>query len=201
MMKTIGRKIFSILTLFLVLILVSNLFSIKSLSDVNKSNRAVSDKYLVKVTELGEIAKDYQAVQKYLNSHLVTFMEQEKASIEEQITASSESFKANVLEYSKLTDESDLEKFTLLFNNITKYFEIFDMVVERSKSGDNYGSFQMMNTELGPISVEIEELIDELIDINYAAVNDAKNTQNATVRSSYVVIIVSIVVLVALMAV
>ncbi len=199
MMKTIGRKILAILTVFLVFILISNLLSIRSLNKVSESNKNVSDKYLLKITELGEIARDYQALQKYMNSHLVTFMPQEKEAIEVQINTTTESLKANALEYSTTTDETDLEKFTLLFEDIKQYFELSKNVIERSNTGDSYGSFQMMNTEMGPISLEIEGLIDELIKLNHNAVDAAKTVQNDTVKSSYVVIIASVVVLLVLM--
>ena len=199
MMKSIGSKIFAILAVFLVFILVSNVFSVKSLNDVSKSNEAVSENYLVKVTELGEIARDYQALQKYMNSHLVTFMPQEKEAIEVQINDTTESLKTNALEYSSYIDDTDREKFSLMFNDIKTYFELSKNVIERSTSGDSYGAFQMMNTELGPIAVEIESLIAELIDINYAAVDEAKAVQNSTVQNAFVVIGVSIAALLGLM--
>ena len=199
MMKTIGSKIFSILAVFLVFILVSNLFNIQSLNKVSESNKAVSDKYLVKVTELGEIARDYQAVQKYLNSHLVTYMEQEKTAIEVQINDSRVSLIDNVNQYGSYVDAEDLEIFQKLVADLTSYFDIFDLVVERSRTGDNYGAFHMTNTELGALSVEIEDLIEQLIATNYAAVDKAKVVQTATVNSSYTVIAVSIIALLALM--
>ncbi|MBQ8799315.1 MAG: methyl-accepting chemotaxis protein [Lachnospiraceae bacterium] len=201
MMKTIGSKIFTILAIFLVFILVSNLFSIQSLNKVSQSNKDVSEKYLVKVTELGEIARDYQALQKFMNSHLITFMPQEKSAFEEQISATGESLKANTQEYSTYIDDTDRDKFTLMFNDIKAYFEISPKIIELSNSGDSYGAFQVMNTEIGPIATEIEGLIEELIDINYAVVDEAKAIQNDTVKSSYVVIAVSIVALLVLMAI
>jgi len=200
-MKSIGSRIFLILAVFLMFILLSNYLSIKSLNEVSQSNKAVSEKYLVKVTELGEIASDYQAVQKYMNAHLITFMPQEKEAFEAQIAETSTNLKNNALEYSSYTDESDLEKFTLMFNNIKKYLEISPKIIELSNSGDSYGAFQVMNTEIGPISAEIESLIDELIALSYDAVNEAKEVQNATVRSSYVVIVVSVGALLALMVI
>ncbi|MBQ8547867.1 MAG: methyl-accepting chemotaxis protein [Lachnospiraceae bacterium] len=200
MMKTIGSKILAILTVFLVFILASNLLSISSLNKVSESNKKVSEKYLVKVTELGEIARDYQAVQKYMNSHLITFMPQEKEAFEAQIAATSESLKANTLEYSTHIDDTDRDKFQLMFDNIQKYFGISPKIIELSNMGDSYGAFQVMNTEIGPISSEIEVLIDELIALNHEAVNEAKAVQNETVKSSYVVIIASVVALLVLMA-
>jgi len=200
MMKTIGSKILAILTVFLVFILASNLLSISSLNKVSESNKKVSEKYLVKVTELGEIARDYQAVQKYMNSHLITFMPQEKEAFEAQIAATSESLKANTLEYSTHIDDTDRDKFQLMFDNIQKYFGISPKIIELSNMGDSYGAFQVMNTEIGPISTEIEVLIDELIALNHEAVNEAKAVQNETVKSSYVVIIASVVALLVLMA-
>jgi len=199
MMKTIGSKILAILTVFLIFILASNLLSIRSLNEVSESNKEVSEKYLVKVTELGEIARDYQAVQKFMNSHLITFMPQEKAAFEENIAATSESLKANTMEYSTYIDDTDTEKFTLMYDNIKKYFEISPKIIELSNMGDSYGAFQMMNTEIGPISTEIEVLIDELIKMNHEAVGEAKTVQNDTVKSSYVVIIASIAALLVLM--
>lgn len=200
MMKTIGSKILAILTVFLVFILASNLLSISSLNKVSESNKKVSEKYLVKVTELGEIARDYQAVQKYMNSHLITFMPQEKEAFEAQIAATSESLKTNTLEYSTHIDDTDRDKFQLMFDNIQKYFGISPKIIELSNMGDSYGAFQVMNTEIGPISSEIEVLIDELITLNHEAVNEAKAVQNETVKSSYVVIIASVVALLVLMA-
>ena len=199
MMKSIGSKILAILTVFLIFILFSNLLSISSLDKVSKSNKDVSEKYLIKVTELGEIARDYQAVQKFMNSHLITFMPQEKEAFEAQIAATNESLKANTLEYSTYIDETDTEKFTLMFNDIETYFSVSPKIIELSNSGDSYGAFQVMNTEIGPIAAEIEVLIQELIDINYAAVEDAKEVQNATVQSSYIVVVVSMVALIVLM--
>ena len=199
MMKTIGSKIFTILAVFLVFILISNLFSIQSLNKVSESNKDVSEKYLVKVTELGEIARDYQALQKFMNSHLITFMPQEKAAFEEQIASTSDSLKTNTQEYSTYIDDTDRDKFTLMFNDIKSYFEISPKIIELSNSGDSYGAFQVMNTEIGPIAAEIEGLIEELIDINYVAVDEAKAVQNDTVKSSYVVIAVSIIALLVLM--
>jgi len=199
MMRTIGSKIFAILAVFLVFILVSNLFNIQSLNEVSKSNQKVSDKYLVKVIELGEIARDYQAVQKHLNAHLVTFMEQEKDSIEVQIADSRKSLVDNLNEYAKYVDATDNGILTELSKKLDTYFGTFELVIMRSRSGDNYGSFQMMNTELGPVATEIEALITELVNINHVAVNEAKAVQAATVNSSYVVIAVSIVALVILM--
>ncbi len=199
MMKTIGSKILAILTVFLVFILISNVLSIRSSNKVSESNKKVSDKYLVKVTELGEIARDFQAVQKFINSHLITFMPQEKEAFDAEITTTSESLKANTLEYSTYIDDNDREKFQLLFDKIEDYFELSPKVLEVSNMGDNYGAFQVMNTELIPISAEIEGLIDELIKLNHKAVDDAKTIQNETVKSSYVVIVASIVALIVLM--
>jgi len=199
MMKTIGSKILAILTVFLVFILASNLLSIRSLNEVSESNKEVSEKYLVKVTELGEIARDYQAVQKLMNAHLITFMPQEKEAFEVEIATTSESLKTNTLEYSSYIDDTDSEKFQLMFDNINKYFEISPKIIELSNMGDSYGAFQMMNTEIGPISAEIEVLIEELIEMNHDAVDKAKDVQNDTVKSSYVVIIASVVALLVLM--
>ena len=179
--------------------MISNLFSIQSLNKVSESNKDVSEKYLVKVTELGEIARDYQALQKFMTSHLITFMPQEKAAFEEQIASTSDSLKTNTQEYSTYIDDTDRDKFTLMFNDIKSYFEISPKIIELSNSGDSYGAFQVMNTEIGPIAAEIEGLIEELIDINYVAVDEAKAVQNDTVKSSYVVIAVSIIALLVLM--
>jgi len=199
MMKTIGSKILAILTVFLVFILASNLLSIRSLNEVSESNKEVSEKYLVKVTELGEIASDYQAIQKFMNAHLITFMPQEKEAFEVDIAATSESLKGNIQEYGSHIDDTDSEKFQLIYDNVLKYFEISPKIIELSNMGDSYGAFQMMNTEIGPISAEIEVLIDELIQMNHNAVNEAKTVQNDTVKSSYVVIIASVAALLVLM--
>ncbi len=197
-MKSIGSKILSILAVFLVFILLSNLFNIQSLNKVSESNHEVSEKYLIKVTELGEIARDYQAVQKHLNSHLITYMEQEKTAIEVQINDSKNSLVENVNQYGAYVDDDDREIFNKLMEDLKSYFQTFEMVVERSRTGDNYGAFHMTNTELGALTTEIEGLIGELIDTNYAAVNKAKEAQATTVNSSYVVIAVSIVALIVL---
>jgi len=199
MMKSIGSKIFTVLAVFLVFILVSNVFNIQSLNKVSESNQTVSDKYLVKVTELGEMARDYQALQKHINSHLVTFMPQEKEAIEVQINDSIASLKTNSNEYSSYLDDTDREIFTAVFNNLSKYFETSKQILEISRSGDNYGAFQVLNTVLGPVAAEIETAIQDLIDLNRSAVDSAKQVQSDTVNSSYVVIAVSIAALLVLM--
>ena len=192
-MKTIGSKILAILAVFLVFVLLANAFNIRSLNKVSESNHEVSEKYLVKVTELGEIARDYQAVQKYLYSHLVTYMDAEKAAIEVQIADSRTSLVDNVNQYGSYVDRSDVEMFEKLVADLTTYFETFEQIIERSRIGDNYGAFNMTTAELGTLSEEIELTIEELIRTNYAAVEDAKEVQSSTVNGSYVVIGGSIV--------
>lgn len=194
-MKTIGSKILAILVVFLMFILASNLFNIRALNKVSKSNETVSDKSLVKVTELGEMSRDYQAVQKYLYSHLCSFVEAEKNSIEVQINASRASLTENVNQYGAYVEENDYDIFEKLVADLTSYFKTFEEIIERSRTGDNYGAFNMTTAELSVLSAEIEQLIEQLIDINYAAVEDAKSVQSATLKDSYVIVGVSIGVL------
>lgn len=199
-MKTIGSKILAILAVFLVFVLLANAFNIRSLNKVSESNHEVSEKYLVKVTELGEIARDYQAVQKYLYSHLVTYMDAEKAAIEVQIADSRTSLIDNVNQYGSYVNRSDVEMFEKLVADLTTYFETFEQIIERSRIGDNYGAFNMTTAELGTLSEEIELTIEELIRTNYVAVEEAKDVQSSTVNGSYVVIGASIVVMLILAA-
>lgn len=197
-MKTIGSKILAILVVFLLFILLSNVFNIQSLNKVSESNETVSDKYLVKVTELGEMARDYQSVQKYLYSHLCSFVDTEKAAIEVQINDSRASLTENVNQYGAYVGDDDFEIFEKLVADLTSYFVTFEEIIERSRTGDNYGAFNMTSAELSVLSAEIEHLIEELIDTNYAAVAAAKEAQTATVRESFIVIGASIGVLILL---
>ncbi len=199
-MKTIGSKILAILVAFLLFILVSNVFHIQSLNKVSESNEEVSDKYLVKVTELGEIARDYQSVQKYLYSHLCSFLEAEKAAIEVQINDSRASLTQNINEYSAFVEDADYELYEKMFADLTAYFVTFEEIIERSRTGDNYGAFNMTNAELSVLSAEIETTISDLIAVNSAAVEAAKTAQSDTVRESYIIIGASIGVLVLLAA-
>ena len=199
-MKTIGSKILAILVAFLLFILVSNVFHIQSLNKVSESNEEVSDKYLVKVTELGEIARDYQSVQKYLYSHLCSFLEAEKAAIEVQINDSRASLTHNINEYSAFVEDADYELYEKMFADLTAYFVTFEEIIERSRTGDNYGAFNMTNAELSVLSAEIETTISDLIAVNSAAVEAAKTAQSDTVRESYIIIGASIGVLVLLAA-
>ena len=187
-MKTIGSKILTMLVVFLLFILLSNVFHIQSLNKVSEKNEEVSDKYLIKVTELGEIARDYQSVQKYLYSHLCSFVDTEKAAIEVQIGDSRASLINNINEYSNYVGDDDYELYEKMFADLNTYFVTFDQIIERSRTGDNYGAFNMTNAELSVLSADIDTTISRLIDTNYAAVEEAKTEQSATVKESYVVI-------------
>lgn len=199
-MKTIGSKILAILVAFLLFILVSNVFHIQSLNKVSESNKEVSDKYLVKVTELGEIARDYQSVQKYLYSHLCSFVDSEKSAIEVQINDSRASLTQNINEYSVFVEDADYDLYEKMFADLTAYFVTFEEIIERSRTGDNYGAFNMTSAELSVLSAEIETTISDLIAVNSAAVEAAKTAQSDTVRESFIVIGASIGVLVLLAA-
>ncbi|MBQ7924664.1 MAG: methyl-accepting chemotaxis protein [Lachnospiraceae bacterium] len=191
-MKTIGSKILAILAVFLLFILLSNALNISSLNKVNKSNQVVSDTYLVKVTELGEIARDYQAVQKYLYSHLCSFVDTEKAAVESQIDAGYKSLKANVNEYGAYVEDADYDIFQTLVADMTSYFEIYAGIIQMSKDGDNYTAYNRTSADLSVLSEEIEKSIQDLIDLNSAAVAEAKANQQATMSASYVVVGASI---------
>ncbi|MBQ9766561.1 MAG: methyl-accepting chemotaxis protein [Lachnospiraceae bacterium] len=199
-MKTIGSKILAILAAFVIFVLISNVISIRSLNQISQSNEKVSDVYLVKVTELGEMSRDYQTYQKYLYSHLCAFVESEKAAVETQIAESQASLKANVDEYSVFVEEgeADYDIFNKLVADLISYFEIYDGIIELSRSGDNYTAYNRTSADLSILSEEVEKGIEQLIDINYAAVEDAKADQQSTVSGSYVVIGVSIAALVVL---
>ncbi len=201
-MKTIGSKILAILAAFVIFILLSNAFNIVSLNKVNESNKNVSDVYLVKVTELGEMARDYQAVQKYLYSHLCSFIDTEKAAVEVQIDASKSSLTNNVNEYGKYvkTTEDDYEVFEKLIADLNSYFEVYEGIIEMSRTGDNYTAYNRTSADLSVLSEEIDADIQALIATNYAAVDAAKATQQKTMSDSYVVVGVTIVVLVILTA-
>lgn len=197
-MKTIGSKILAILTAFVLFILLANAINIRALAKINQSNKKVSDTYLVKVTELGEIARDYQAVQKFLYSHLCSFVESEKAAVETQINVSRNSLTKSVNEYGKQTDDDDREIFNQLVADLTSYFEVFEGIVELSSSGDNYTAYNRTSGELSVLSEEVELGIEKLIDINYAAVEEAKAEQSSTMVESFVVVGASIGVLLLL---
>lgn len=197
-MKTIGSKILAILTAFVLFILLANTINIRALAKINQSNKKVSDTYLVKVTELGEIARDYQAVQKFLYSHLCSFVESEKAAVEAQINVSRNSLTKSVNEYGKQTDDDDREIFNQLVADLTSYFEVFEGIVELSSSGDNYTAYNRTSGELSVLSEEVELGIEKLIDINYAAVEEAKAEQTSTMVESFVVVGASIGVLLLL---
>lgn len=197
-MKTIGSKILAILVAFGLFILLSNAFNIMSLDKVSESNKTVSDIYLVKVTELGEMSRDYQAVQKYLYSHLCSFVDSEKAAAEKQIEASYSSLKQNTNDYGQYVDDSDFDIFEELVKDMTEYFEIFDGIIEMSRAGDNYTAYNRTSADLAVLSEEIEKGIQQLIDMNNAAVVEAKENQQATMASSYVVVGGSIVILLVL---
>lgn len=201
-MKTIGSKIVTILATFVIFVLISNVFSIWSLNQVSESNKTVSDVYLVKVTELGEMSRDYQTVQKYLYSHLCSFVDTEKAAVETQIEASRASLTANVNEYGSYvrSDESDYEVFEKLVADLTSYFEVYEGIIELSRSGDNYTAYNRTSADLSVLSEEVEQGIETLIDINSAAVEDAKAKQQDTMNGSYIVVGVSITLLIALTA-
>ncbi len=201
-MKTIGSKILAILAAFVIFILLSNAFNIVSLNKVNESNKNVSDVYLVKVTELGEMARDYQAVQKYLYSHLCSFIDTEKAAVEVQIDASKSSLTNNVNEYGKYvkTTEDDYEVFEKLIADLNSYFEVYEGIIEMSRTGDNYTAYNRTSADLSVLAEEIDADIQALIATNYAAVDAAKVIQQKTMSDSYVVVGVTIVVLVVLTA-
>ncbi len=197
-MKRIGTKILAILIGFVLFILLSNAFNLISLSKVNESNKKVSDVYLVKVTEIGEISRDYQAVQKYLYSHLCSFVETEKAAVEVQINESRASLTTNVNQYGEYVEKNgdDLELFNTLVSTLGQYFEVYDSIVELSRTGDNYTAYNRTSADLSILSEEIEKELEELVALNYAAVTGAKETQQATVNESFVVISVSIIILI-----
>lgn len=199
-MKTIGSKILAILAAFVIFILLSNAFNIMSLNKINESNKTVSDIYLVKVTELGETARDYQAVQKYLYSHLCSFVDTEKAAVEVQIQASRASLTDNVNEYGKYvkTTESDYEVFEKLIADINSYFEVYDGIIELSRTGDNYTAYNRTSADLSVLSEEIDADIEALIATNYEAVDAAKATQQKTMSDSFVVVGATIAVLILL---
>lgn len=197
-MKTIGGKILAILTVFVLFILLSNAFNIQALDKVNESNKMVSDTYLVKVTELGEMSRDYQTVQKYLYSHLCSFVDTEKAAVETQIDAAYESLTNNVNEYGAYVSDDDREIFNELVTELTSYFEIFNGIIDLSRTGDNYTAYNRTSADLSLLSEEVELGIEKLIDLNYAAVEEAKENQQATMTESYVVVGVAIVILLLL---
>ncbi len=199
-MKTIGSKILAILAAFVIFVLISNVVSIRSLNQISESNEKVSDVYLVKVTELGEISRDYQAVQKYLYSHLCSFVDTEKAAVETQIDASRSNLTVNVNEYGGLADDTDREIFNQLVADLTSYFEVYQSIIDLSRTGDNYTAYNRTSAELSLLSEEVEQGIERLIDINYADVEKAKTAQLDTVNTSYVIVGASIVVLLVLTA-
>ena len=162
-----------------VMILLANLFSIKSLGNVNKGASVIADTYMEAISDLGDIQGDIKDLHNLSLSHIVATDAESMIGLVDSVRAK-EAVIAEELDsyqiYLTSDDEAAYQDLTGNFGNIQN--TIANMMA-LSADNQNEAAFALANTELKNGTDAMYADINTLIDHAKAASADARKSLQA----------------------
>lgn len=201
MFKSIRVKLISIISLLSILALSVSATSTRSAKQVYDDSKEISQKYLINIMCIDELQKDIQSLQKILYLHCITTDHEKLEELEGQVSSVYETITKTHTDFTALIkDEETKKSFTEYFSIYETAATTFQSAFETSYEGNKNKALEIANTDLIPLTTQMENILAKMQSYNILAVSEAtkdvKLSYQRSVNTSIITVaIVSILVL------
>lgn len=204
LMRNVSVKIKILLPVVIlgVLLLASSAISMLSLNNVMVKSTDISDNYAMSIEQLGQISSDFESLNRVVYAHCIVSTQ----AMRDNLEAEAEALKKSIEETSaviaeRLGDSEEGAAFAQFSTIYKKYLDSHEMAIIYSAGNQSAMALSLANGVLSTLSVQVSELIDELIVSNTEAMETAIEAQQSTYDSAkkltIIVIVVSVVLIIA----
>ncbi|MGN0329576.1 MAG: methyl-accepting chemotaxis protein [Lachnospira sp.] len=161
----------AMLTVQLIVIVLVGLACISSVMD---SSKEVSDNYAVSVSQLGDIATDFEELEKLAYAHCVADNASTMRDIETQIDAAYAEIDSLCAEFEKTLDAGEeAEAFAKFKTDYSDFCKILTSVIQKSAMNQDEEAVELINTKLASEGNSVFASIKEMLNANKEGMSEA----------------------------
>ncbi len=183
MRKSLRVTILIPVIILCVVAFVSNLQGILSVSEVNTTATEISDKYMVRISELSEIQNDTQVLHKLALSHIIATDLESLVEIVDSVRAQETELEQMFSDYRKYVDESDAQGYEAMLESYEGIKHEIASLMAVSALGDKETAYAIANGSLANHVEAMEGYINTMV-TNANTEAEAARTSLGTVYAS-----------------
>lgn len=181
------------------LVIILGVTSLQSANQIMAAGEEISDKYVVSIEQLDEVATSYQSLRRVAFAHIVESDAGREKTLEEEADSLKEEIEKACGEYEKTLGDSEKESFEKFKTDYASYLQIYDEILKCSSSNQKDRASELANTDLREAGVALTAEMDEIVSDNKDKMTKAADRQqgiyNQVTRMCIILIVLSILVL------
>ncbi len=169
-----------------IILIASCATSMISANNMMNKSTDISDNYAASIEQLGQISSDFESLNRVVYAHCIVStqdardnLEKEAENLEKSINATYELLAER---YTEGTEAELLAEFTKIFE---KYLDSHGMAIIYSAGNQSSMAVGLANGVLSTLSVQVADIIDQLIAVNTEAMTKAIEAQQITYNTAY----------------
>jgi methyl-accepting chemotaxis protein len=191
----IKEKILFPIIILTLLLLISGVVSAVSLRRMLNAGTEISDNYAKSISEMGEIAEDFQSLHRVVYAHCLGKDSETKEKLSQEASALRESIQtANISYEETLEDRGEDESFQAFQTVYQEYLTNFEQAIRLSNASRTDEAVELANGTLTELGNEIIQEVETMIQENQEGMDEAIRQQKIVYRVSVLLTVVLLVI-------
>jgi methyl-accepting chemotaxis protein len=196
----VKSKILFPIILLATLLLVSGVVSVCSLRGMLQAGRKISDDYARSISEMGDIAEDFQSLHRVIYAHCLGKDKESKENLSQEASALRENIQTANIAYEEILEDTglDTESFEEFKRIYEEYLTNFEQAIRLSNAERTDEAVELANGTLTELGDRIIETVEKMIQENQDGMDKAVENQTATYLFSSALIVILLIVAVVI---
>ena len=159
-------KVMGPIILIAVLMLIVGMVNNSGIKNVMKQTRTISNNQAMSIMYIGDVAREFETLEKIAYAHIVAPDEETMRSLESQIQTTYESITASMSAYKVLLNEEEIPKFEEAEALFAEFEDTLTQVITLSAGNKDEQATELVNSSIATLGNEVNAIFDELINLN-----------------------------------
>lgn len=192
----VKSKILLPIIILAVLLVIGGVVSVASVERMRRAGTKISDDYAKSISEMGDIAEDFQSLHRVIYAHCLGKDSDTKEKLSQEASALRESIQTANITYEEIlnqtgADTANFEKFQTTYE---EYLTNFEQAIRLSNADRTDEAVELANGTLTELGNEIIETVESMIQDNETGMEQAVAKQTATYWMSVIATLVLLIV-------
>lgn len=181
------------------LMLILGIVSFNSTNRIMKTSENITGNYVVRIEQIQDITIAYQTLRRVAFAHIVEEDTKDKQSLEKEADELKAEITDLCTQYEQGLSAAEEEAFAKFKEDYENYLVIYDKILDHSSKKQKADASELASNDLREAGVQLTEELDKLITINKDAMAGAvlvlKNVYGSVTRTTIILIVCSMLVL------
>lgn len=181
------------------LMLILGIVSFNSTNRIMKTSENITGNYVVRIEQIQDVTIAYQTLRRVAFAHIVEEDTKDKGTLEKEADELKAEITDLCTQYEQGLSAAEEEAFAKFKKDYENYLVIYDKILDHSSKKQKADASELASNDLREAGVQLTEELDKLITINKDAMAGAvlvlKNVYGSVTRTTIILIVCSMLVL------